>query len=647
MKKNDITILVVEDDKNFGAVVKEALTKSGFKVLLVQKPEDAVNSYKIQEIHAFLFDCLLPAKSGVDLASELRKLGAISQPMFFMSGIYKDKGFIKEALQKTSGVEFFTKPFDLSALTSAFEKHLGELTEAAQEPLQVLYSTPIPSPGERILAIEETPTISGLELPFVIHLLMHPSITGILHVTENSKSVGEIHFFADKIMSVIIDDPKSFFGAILVEKNFIRPEELELALAKPSEKRVGERLVDENLISPHVIDIVNAEQTGLRLSKMIRKGSFDIRFNATSVTPRSSYIDRNRLNEYFSAWTTSKFDLDYLKTFYLPRINSTFKPGPLAKTNSLVLTMPPLSYFPNLITSLSSGNATLANVLDSQIAPEDQVYLGLHLLILSGHLVFNVAAHQQDLESMIGRLKKIEAEMESQDHFQLLGTHQKAKPAEIKKAYYDLAKIFHPDKVQASSSTDLKELVTRVFSRMTKAYEILSNDQTRSSYLKELEMGQADKILRSEALFEEGKAALRSGQATKALSLLKEAIALRPPPAELILYEIWARMLCLSQVEDKVKELRDLEAGLNKIAPEERHTAIYYFVKGVFQKNLGNSDQAKRSLQHALSLAPTFIEAKRELNLINVSDDNKDVDLLRGDLKDVMGALFKKKKKSG
>ncbi|MCB0393855.1 MAG: DnaJ domain-containing protein [Bdellovibrionales bacterium] len=648
MAKIDGTVLIVEDDKNFGTTLLEAFKREGLHAIHVTHPDEALNAFKIQHIDAFVFDCLLPSKSGVELAVQLRKLGATDQPMFFMSGIYKDKGFTKEALQKSNGTEFFTKPFELADLVSKIKSKLSGGESTVEElPLHALLSNPLPTPGDRLLAIEKTEDINGFELPWVLHLLMHPGISGILHLKDAAGKQSQIHFSGEKIVSVMIDDPKSFFGAILVENNFVRPNELEMALAKPSEKRVGERLVDENLISPHVIDIVNAEQTALRLSKLVASTTYDLQFEQKQIEDRSSSIDRNRFNRIVSDWVQSKVDTNYLKTLYLPRLNSAFSAGPSKKDHHPVMMLPPLSYFPELPKKFLDGESSLASILESQMAPEDQTYASLHLLLLSGQIVFKEMEVQQNLESMIGRLKKIESELETQTHFEILGINQRARPGDIKKAYHELAKVFHPDRVSSSSSSELKTLVDRVFSRMTKAYEVLSDETLRGSYLKELEQGQAEKILQSEALFEEGKVAMRAGQSSKALALFKEAIALRPPPVELSLHELWARMLCLSTVEDRIQELRDIEAGLNRVPPEERHSAIYYFVKGVFQKNLGNVDIARRSLQHAISLNPTFIEAKRELNVLNVAEDNKSVDLLRGDLKDVVGLLFKKKKKSG
>ncbi len=645
MDKKDIKILIVEDDKSFGSALAEAISIAGYKAIHVTKPDDAINSFKIQDIHAMVFDCLLPSKSGVDLAAELRAQGATC-PMFFMSAIYKDKAFMKDAIQKTGALGFLTKPFDLNDLVEKLNTTLSDSFGGTTEPLHALLEKDNSTPGERIQAINQTEILSGRELPFVLNLLLHPSISGVLKLKDESSKESEVHFLNENIVSADVKDPKSFFGAILVDKNFVDPGELEMVLAKPSDKRVGERLVEENLISPHTIEIVNSEQMGIRLSKLVGDTSYEVSFETASVRSSQAFIDRNRLSRFISDWVASKYTLKFLKNHYLPREELLLIRTPLFDEYPSVFLLPPLAHLPKLIESIKTSSQSLTQLLHSGLASEEEIYSAIHLLTLTGLIAFDRTQKTEDFDVMIKRLKKIETEMEEQNLFDILGITPKARAAEVKKSYHELAKVFHPDKVPSGAPQDLRDMVDRVFTQMTRAYETLNDPNTRSIYQKELEQGQAEFILQSEGLLEEGKAALKAGQAKKAHSLFQKAISLRPPTAEITLYSLWARMLCLSSADDKVKELKEIEHGLNTIPPEERHTAIYYFVKGFFQKNLGNVDLAKRNMQQALSLNHTFIEAKRELNVLTLSENGK-VDILKSDLKDVIGHLFKKKKKTG
>ena len=63
------------------------------------------------------------------------------------------------------------------------------------------------------------------------------------------------------------------------------------------------------------------------------------------------------------------------------------------------------------------------------------------------------------------------------DLYEILELKTTASEADIKKAYYRLSKIYHPDK-----NTD--PLASEKFQKIHSAYEILINNQTREEYLK-------------------------------------------------------------------------------------------------------------------------------------------------------------------
>ena len=63
------------------------------------------------------------------------------------------------------------------------------------------------------------------------------------------------------------------------------------------------------------------------------------------------------------------------------------------------------------------------------------------------------------------------------DLYEILELKTTASEADIKKAYYKLSKIYHPDKNSDPQATER-------FQKIHSAYEILSNNQTREEYLK-------------------------------------------------------------------------------------------------------------------------------------------------------------------
>ena len=71
MLKNEIKILIVDDDVAFGAGMREALMREGFNPILVHKPEDALSQLKVHAISLAIIDCMLPKMNGRDLAKKM------------------------------------------------------------------------------------------------------------------------------------------------------------------------------------------------------------------------------------------------------------------------------------------------------------------------------------------------------------------------------------------------------------------------------------------------------------------------------------------------------------------------------------------------------------------------------------------------
>lgn len=644
MQKNELKILVIDDDMTFGKGTVELLKKAGFTALHVAKPDEAISQAKIQGFNGFIIDCLLPAQSGIEVAKLLNEQHGKEAPIVLISGIYKDKNFVKDALTKTGAIAFFEKPVKAEDLVETFESALKELIDEPTEPFTEILYKQSTTPGERLAAVTSTSSLHGFELPRAINYLLGPSIVGTLNLkdlADNSSS--SVSFSNGKITAVKVKDPESYFGALLVEKNYLSSEELELTLANPSQKRVGERLVEANLISPHVISIINSEQMAIRLSRLVKETSYECTWTSDTAPESDAFVDQTILNTFCSDWIISKISLHWLKTFYLPLAENKITKTSAFNENHSVTMLPPLLHQKGFATKAIQG-VTLQQLVNERPQEEEKVFGAIHQLVLAGLVAFDKAAKGTDLASQLNRFQKVFNDIKNKNHFEVLGITTKSKSSDIKKSYHELAKVFHPDKLPPGTPEELKILTRDIFAKMTVAYETLSNDTSRTNYLKELEQGRAEKILQSEALFEEGKAHLKAGQVLKAQEKFKVAMSLRPPSSELILHSLWARLMSLSQTKDQQKELMEIEAGLGRIPPEERHSAIYYFVKGLFQKYLGETELAKRNIQHALSLNQNFVEAQRELNLMKSAVQNKPVDIFRDDLSTVVTSLFKKKK---
>src|SRR5262249_46784437 len=70
----------------------------------------------------------------------------------------------------------------------------------------------------------------------------------------------------------------------------------------------------------------------------------------------------------------------------------------------------------------------------------------------------------------------------NRNHFEVLGVPRNASDAEIKAAYFHLAKRFHPDSLTDPGLEDLQGRVQVVLTRLGEAYAVLGNPVRRAQY---------------------------------------------------------------------------------------------------------------------------------------------------------------------
>jgi hypothetical protein len=76
--------------------------------------------------------------------------------------------------------------------------------------------------------------------------------------------------------------------------------------------------------------------------------------------------------------------------------------------------------------------------------------------------------------------------IKTKNHFEVLGIQPGANDAQVKEAYFRLAKRFHPDTHHDPTLADLRDQLEAVFIRLGAAYDVLRNPRTRAGHEAEL-----------------------------------------------------------------------------------------------------------------------------------------------------------------
>jgi DNA-binding response OmpR family regulator len=106
-------ILLVEDDPNFGSVLKDYLELNGFKVTLCRDGVQGWSTYRGKAFDLCICDVMMPLKDGFTLAAEIKAYNPEQHLIFLTAKMLKQdmlEGY------KTGADDYITKPFDSELL---------------------------------------------------------------------------------------------------------------------------------------------------------------------------------------------------------------------------------------------------------------------------------------------------------------------------------------------------------------------------------------------------------------------------------------------------------------------------------------------------------------------------------------------------
>ena len=107
-------ILVAEDDKLIGSIIKHKLQDSNHKVKLVTDGEKAIAALKEYLFELVISDVIMPVSSGLDVIHYLRNELGSEIPILLVSGLSENDN-IQEALHLGAN-DYLSKPFPLDVL---------------------------------------------------------------------------------------------------------------------------------------------------------------------------------------------------------------------------------------------------------------------------------------------------------------------------------------------------------------------------------------------------------------------------------------------------------------------------------------------------------------------------------------------------
>ena len=278
-----------------------------------------------------------------------------------------------------------------------------------------------------------------------------------------------------------------------------------------------------------------------------------------------------------------------------------------------------------------NGTDAAEAILRTLTMPPDQFWKSLYLFYCLGIIDFEGGARQDapvekgvrkpaptasrtDAPPQVAAVLAFRDTLPSMTFYQILDIPRTASEEDVKKAYFQMARRFHPDRFERKLTTEYKNQIDVVFDAITNAYRILSNKDARRVY--DAKSGSSatqedvqDSFRKAEIKFRQGKTLHGQGRFNEAITYLEEAIRVRKDKGDYF--------LLLAMVESKLPPyVKKAEQDFLKAIQLEPWNPEGFVGLGLLYKAEGLQTKAIRQFEKALEADPdhfTALEALEEL----------------------------------
>ncbi|HXK20465.1 MAG TPA: DnaJ domain-containing protein, partial [Polyangiaceae bacterium] len=220
-----------------------------------------------------------------------------------------------------------------------------------------------------------------------------------------------------------------------------------------------------------------------------------------------------------------------------------------------------------------------------------------------------------DLDALTARL--------AGTHYDVLGVPSDASASVIQNAFFGLAKKWHPDRLRPEMA-ELKDEVTRLFSRISEASQVLSDASSRRTYDHTLvtgdspdEVEQVQRVLKATTAFQKAEVLLKRGNLALAEKEAQTAFENDPSQADHVAIHVWI------QAQKPGADLTALAVELEKAAKAEPNNLRVRWYRGQLLKRMGRLREALQDFRFIVEHDPRHTDAHREVRLYTMRQGHR------------------------
>lgn len=180
-------VLLAEDDKNLGMILKAFLDAKGFFTTLCLNGEEAWNTFLSYDFDICITDIMMPLMDGFTLARQIKKTNSM-MPVLFLTA-KKEQEDVLEGFQ-IGAEDYITKPFsmdELLARVKVWQRWKNYIQVQSQASLFHLGSFTFDAPRHLLISDKETKKLTTKEADLLLLLCENMGNT-----TERSMALKQI-----------------------------------------------------------------------------------------------------------------------------------------------------------------------------------------------------------------------------------------------------------------------------------------------------------------------------------------------------------------------------------------------------------------------------------------------------------------------
>ncbi|HNX42920.1 MAG TPA: response regulator transcription factor [Bacteroidales bacterium] len=127
MENNKIKVLLAEDDRNLGNILRTYLEAKGYATRLAVNGQEAFDAFSKEPFAFCIVDVMMPVKDGFSLAKDIRKIDT-SVPILFLTAKSLEEDKLKGF--QAGGDDYLTKPFSMEELLARMEAILRRTSQS-------------------------------------------------------------------------------------------------------------------------------------------------------------------------------------------------------------------------------------------------------------------------------------------------------------------------------------------------------------------------------------------------------------------------------------------------------------------------------------------------------------------------------------